>query len=124
MFSLRAFIQAIGVSLIITIVISFLMGFFSLFAFEWMIIISFLVSYISIGILASLWNMKTPYFAAFLGCITLTVINFIFSNFVLSIPILLNPALIQENFIYSTFVSMLTAIIVIPIIKRREQVAI
>ncbi|MRG87383.1 hypothetical protein [Salinibacillus xinjiangensis] len=121
MFQLMGFIQAIGVSVLITICFSFMVGFLSLASVEWSVLISFLVSYISIGIFAPLWNRKTPYFATFLGSITIVVINFIFSTIILRIPVLVDPLQVNQNLTASVAVSLSTALLVIPILKRNER---
>ncbi len=97
MFDAKGFIQALGISILLTVIVSFIIGTIQVLAMEWTIIISFLVSYISIGIFGPMWNRKAPYFAAFLGGITLTVINFLFSIFVLRIPVFLNPDVVRDN---------------------------
>src|SRR5699024_11414274 len=85
MFNFRGFIQTIGVSLIITMVYSFIIGFFNLMSVEWSIFTTFIVSYGSVGVFATLWNRQTHYFEEFLSTVDLTVLNLLFSIIVIRI---------------------------------------
>ncbi|MGM8214851.1 hypothetical protein ACLIA0_04665 [Bacillaceae bacterium W0354] len=123
MFNTKKFIEAVGISLLITIVFSFLIGFFEFQSVEGLIIINFLVSYVGIGILAPLLNRKTPYTAAFLGAIVVTLINLLFSVYVHKLPVFEFPELINNNLASSVLVTMITALVVVSILKRSEREA-
>ncbi|UOQ83626.1 hypothetical protein [Gracilibacillus salinarum] len=118
MFSFRGFIQTIGVSLLIIIAYTFIIGFFNVLSVEWVIFTTFIVSYGSVGILAPLWNKQTPYSAAFLSAIVMSVINIMFSMIVLQIPVLIEPNTINENLFSSTVFSLVTAFLFLQINKR------
>ncbi|MFC4388026.1 hypothetical protein ACFOZ1_09425 [Gracilibacillus marinus] len=121
MFQFRGFIQAIGVSLLLTLVYGFIIGMFNLLPVEWVVITTFLLSYGAIGVFAPLWNKKTPYFATFLAAIVFTVINILFSVIVLRIPVLFNPIAVNENLISSSVMALVTACIFMQINKRIER---
>ncbi|HLR07658.1 MAG TPA: hypothetical protein VK136_00120 [Bacillota bacterium] len=121
MFNFRGFIQTIGVSLIITMVYSFIIGFFNLMSVEWSIFTTFIVSYGSVGVFAPLWNRQTPYFAAFLSAVVLTVLNLLFSIIVLRIQVLAKPDIVNENLFSSTTFTMLIAFLFMQINKRIER---
>lgn len=122
MFSFRGFIQTIGVSLIIVLVYSFIIGFFNLFPVEWVVFSTFIVSYGSVGVLAPLWNRQTPYFAAFLSAVVLTVLNLLFSVLVLRIPVLFEPNIVNENLLSSVVFAMIIAFFSMKINQRIERV--
>lgn len=122
MFSFRGFIQTIGVSLIIVLVFSFIIGFFNLFPVEWVVFSTFIVSYGSVGVLAPMWNKRTPYFAAFLSAVVLTVLNLLFSVMVLRIPILFEPNVVNENLLSSVVFALIVAFLFLKINQRIERV--
>src|SRR5699024_559063 len=107
--------------LIITMVYSFIIGFFNLMSVEWSIFTTVIVSYGSVGVFAPLWNRQTPYFAAFLSAVVLTVLNLIFSLIVLLIQVLAKPDIVNENLFSSTTFTMLIAFLFMQINKRIER---
>src|SRR5699024_4320729 len=121
MFNFRGFIQTIGVSLIITMVYSFIIGFFNLMSVEWSIFTTFIVSYGCVGVFVSFWYRQTPYFAAFLSAVVLTVLNLLFSIIVLRIQVLAKPYIVNENLFSSTTFTMLIAFLFMQINKRIER---
>ncbi|SEU05254.1 hypothetical protein SAMN05421676_11637 [Salinibacillus kushneri] len=118
MFQFTGLIRAMGVSILLTIFFSFLLGLINLLNVEWTIIVTFLITYISIGILAPMWNRDTPYFAVFLGSLSLTVINFLFSMVVLHIPVFTAPLEVNSSITTSIVTSLVTAYLLITILKR------
>jgi len=123
MFNLKKFIEALGISVIITIIAGFIIGFFEFPTVEGVIYINFIITYVTVGILMPLFNRKVPYTAAFLGAISMTLINIIFSINVLQLPIFVYPEIVNENLLASTIATMLTAVIVVSILNRRETEA-
>ncbi|MFB4169305.1 hypothetical protein [Virgibacillus sp. JSM 102003] len=121
MLSFRGFIQTIGVTLIITLVYGFIIGFFNLMSVEWVVFSTFIVSYGSVGVLAPLWNKQTPYFAAFLSANVLTVLNLLFSVTVLRMQVLVDPNTVNENLLSSTVFAMLIAFLFMQINNRIER---
>lgn|SRR5690554_3354733 len=123
MFNLKKFIEALGISVIITIIAGFIIGFFEFPTVEGVIYINFIITYVTVGILMPLFNRKVPYTAAFLGAISMTLINIIFSINVLQLPIFVYPEIVNENLLASTIATMITAVIVVAILNRRETEA-
>lgn len=123
MFNLKKFIEALGISVIITIIAGFIIGFFEFPSVEGVIYINFIITYVTVGILMPLFNRKVPYTAAFLGAISMTLINIIFSINVLQLPIFVYPEIVNENLLASTIATMITAVIVVAILNRRETEA-
>lgn len=123
MFNLKKFIEALGISVIVTIIAGFIIGFFEFPSVEGVIYINFIITYVTVGILMPLFNRKVPYTAAFLGAISMTLINIIFSINVLQLPIFVYPEIVNENLLASTIATMLTAVIVVSILNRRETEA-
>ncbi len=123
MFNLKKFIEALGISVIITIIAGFIIGFFEFPTVEGVIYINFIITYVTVGILMPLFNRKVPYTAAFLGAISMTLINIIFSINVLQLPIFVYPEIVNENLLASTIATMITAVIVVSILNRRETEA-
>ena len=123
MFNLKKFIEALGISVIITIIAGFIIGFFEFPSVEGVIYINFIITYVTVGILMPLFNRKVPYTAAFLGAISMTLINIIFSINVLQLPIFVYPEIVNENLLASTIATMITAVIVVSILNRRETEA-
>lgn len=123
MFNLKKFIEALGISVIITVIAAFIIGFFEFPTVEGVIYINFIITYVTVGILMPLFNRKVPYTAAFLGAISMTLINIIFSINVLQLPIFVYPEIVNENLLASTIATMITAVIVVAILNRRETEA-
>lgn len=121
MFSLKGLLQDLGISLVFTIGFPFIFGLFNIGNVESHIIFNFLLSYISVGVLAPFWNRKTQYFAAFIGSVTLTVMNFTFSIFVLNIPVFTDPIDVNNNLTLSTVTSLLTAYVFLKIQERKQR---
>ncbi|GAA0497262.1 hypothetical protein GCM10008986_25290 [Salinibacillus aidingensis] len=121
MFQFTGLIRAMGASIFLTIVISFLLGLMNVLNVQGTIIAAFLITYVSIGILAPLWNRETPYFATFMGSLTLTVLNFIFSIVVLHIPVFTSPLEVNDQITASIVTSFITAFLMITILKRMER---
>jgi len=120
MFNLKNFLQAVGASILLTIFISFLLGFIDLGRFGVFMFVQTILTYGSIGYFAAKWNRETPYTAAYFGAIVIALISFIISNYVFNIAILLDSEGIGSNLSYAVIVSLIFAAITVPIQNRRE----
>ncbi|MEI5907457.1 hypothetical protein WAK64_10350 [Bacillus spongiae] len=110
MFNFKGLIQSVGIVLLITILFSFFIGFFNIGSIPIIILVQFFITNALIGLLAPFKNIQTPYTAAFLGSITLTVINYVVAYFIFNIYVLANPAQISNNLLLSTSVALITAL--------------
>ena len=124
MFNIKNFLQAVGASILLTITVSFLLGFFELENFWVFFFIQTIITYGSIGYFAAKWNRETPYTAAYLGAIIIALISFIISHYVFNIEVLIDSEAIGSSLSYAVIVSLLFAAITVPILNRREGASI
>lgn len=120
MFNLKNFLQAVGASILLTISVSFLLGFINLGNYGVFLFVQTILTYGSVGYFAAKWNRETPYTAAYFGAIVIALISFILSNYVFNIAVLLDSESIGSSLSYAVIVSILFAAITVPIQKRRE----
>lgn len=119
MFSLKGLLQAVGITLLFTIIISFIIGLFNMPSLPVIIYFLFLFSNIVIGIVAPLKNKHTPYAAAFLGSVSLTVLNYFAAYYMFNVYVLADPVQINNNLLLSTSLSLLAALFVVKIVYRK-----
>jgi len=120
MFNLKNFLQAVGASILLTIFISFILGFIDLGSYGMFLFVQSILTYGSVGYFSAKWNRETPYTAAYFGAIVIALISFIISNYVFNIAILLDSEGIGSNLSYAVIVSLIFAAITVPIQNRRE----
>jgi len=120
MFNLKNFLQAIGASILLTISISFLLGFFDLGSFGVFLFVQTILTYGSIGYFAAKWNRETPYTAAYFGAIVIVLISFVISNYIFNVAILVDSEAIGSSLSYAIIVSIIFAAITVLIQNRRE----
>lgn len=120
MFNLKNFLQAVGASILLTIFVSFILGFIDLGSYGMFLFIQSILTYGSVGYFSAKWNRETPYTAAYFGAIVIALISFIISNYVFNIAILLDSEGIGSNLSYAVIVSLIFAAITVPIQNRRE----
>ena len=120
MFNLKNFLQAVGASILLTIFVSFILGFINLGSYGMFLFVQSILTYGSVGYFSAKWNRKTPYTAAYFGAIVIALISFIISNYVFNIAILLDSEGIGSNLSYAVIVSLIFAAITVPIQNRRE----
>ena len=120
MFNAKNFLQAVGASILLTISVSFLLGFIKIGNYGVFMFVQTVLTYGSVGYFAVKWNRKTPYTAAYFGAIVIALISFILSNYVLNIAILVDSKTIASSLSYAVIVSLLFAAITVPIQKWRE----
>ena len=122
MFNLKNFLQAVGASILLTIFVSFILGFIDLGSYGMFLFTQSILTYGSVGYFSAKWNRETPYTAAYFGAIVIALISFIISNYVFNIAILLDSEGIGSNLSYAVIVSLIFAAITVPIQNRREGV--
>lgn len=122
MFNTIKFFQALGASMLLTIVLSFLLGFIPMDSYGLFIVIQTVLTYGSTGFFTAKWNAETPYTAAFLGAIVIAFISFMVSHFVFNILVFANPEGIARSLSYAVIVSLLFAGGTDLIHKKREGV--
>ena len=120
MFNLKNFLQAVGASILLTILVSFILGFIDLGSYGFYLFVQSILTYGSVGYFSAKWNRETPYTAAYFGAIVIALISFIISNYVFNIAILLDSEGIGSNLSYAVIVSLIFAAITVPIQNRRE----
>ncbi|KQL51016.1 hypothetical protein AN964_18480 [Heyndrickxia shackletonii] len=120
MFSLKGLLSTLGIALICTVVVSFLIGLLNI-KYEFLgVSIIFLISYVVTGITAPLWNPKTPYFSSYLSSLFLTILNFFAALYVLDVNVLFNPDGVNNSLVLSSMTSLITTFIVVQIMKRKQ----
>ncbi|MCG7344230.1 hypothetical protein MHZ92_08800 [Sporosarcina sp. ACRSL] len=96
MFETKKFLQAVGLSLLISVVVSTILG---LVQFEHQmvfLIIQMLSFYGTMGFFAVVFNPKTPFIASYLGALIIAMLNILFANFVFGIWMFVNPTSINN----------------------------
>ncbi|RLQ91158.1 hypothetical protein [Falsibacillus albus] len=121
MFNLKGLLQAMGVSLLLTIIISLVIGMVNSLSITIAVVLMFIASYVSLGVLSPKWNRATPYFASFIGAITLSLINFWFASRFMGVEILTNPEAVNKSLVFSTLTSLITTYIVLQIQRKRNE---
>lgn len=120
MFNLKNFVQAVGASILLTISISFLLGFIDLGSYGVYLFVQTILTYGSVGYFAAKWNRETPYTAAYFGAIVITLISFAISNYVFNIAVLVDSEAIGSSLSYAVIVSFIFSAITVLIQNRRE----
>lgn len=119
MFSMRKLIQAIGGSILITALFSFIIGFFNIPSFSGYIVFQMILTYGSLGYFSVKWNPKTPYTAAFLGATIVSILSILTSYFLLNILVLWDPAGIGRSMTWAVLLTLLVAIITVYMQQRK-----
>lgn len=122
MFSFSGFLKTLGMVLLVFITISFILGFFQLNHIGILLTIMYGVSYVLNGILAPVWNPKTPYFASYLSSITLTVFNLFFALYFLDIMVLADPMEVNSGLVINSSLSLIATFITINVYIKRQGI--
>ena len=120
MFNLKNFLQAVGASILLTIFVSFILGFIDLGSYGMFLFTQSILTYGSVGYFSAKWNRETPYTAAYFGAIVIALISFIISNYVFNIAVLVDSEAIGSSLSYAVIVSLIFAAITVPIQNRGE----
>lgn len=119
MFSMRKLMQAIGASILITVLFSFIIGFFNIPSFNGYIVFQMILTYGSLGYFSVKWNPKTPYTAAFLGATIISILSIFTSYFLLNVLVLWDPAGIGRSMTWAVLLTLLVAIITVYMKQRK-----
>lgn len=119
MFRLGKLVQAIGVSILITVLFSFIIGFFNIPSFTGYIFFQMMLTYGSLGYFAVKWNPDTPYTAAFLGATIVSILSIFTAYFLLNILVLWDPAGISRSMTWAILLTMLVAVITVYVKQRK-----
>lgn len=120
MFSFSGFLKTLGIVLMVFIAISFLTGLVGLNQIGALLSLMYICCYILSGVLAPIWNKKTPYFASFLLSVTLTVINLLVAIYLLDVMVLADPGEINSSLVFNTSLSLATTFVAIKIIGKSK----
>lgn len=121
MFNTKKFLQAVGISILITITVAFLLGFLPMVPYGIYMAILVIASYGSMGYFAARWNVDTPYTAAFLGAVLISIMNLLISDLVFNIAVFLDPDGIGRSLSLAVTVSLLFAAATM-FIRSKEKV--
>ncbi|EPD51318.1 hypothetical protein HMPREF1210_01916 [Paenisporosarcina sp. HGH0030] len=111
--------QAIGASILITVLFSFIIGFFNIPSFNGYIVFQMILTYVSLGYFSVKWNPKTPYTAAFLGATIVSILSILTSYFLLNVLVLWDPAGIGRSMTWAVLLTLLVAIITVYMKQRK-----
>jgi hypothetical protein len=119
-FNTIKFIQALGASVLVTIVVSFIIGFIPIESYGLFLFIQTLITYGSMGFFAAKWNPKTPYTAAYLGALIISVCSLLLSHYVFNIFVFTNPDGVASSLSLAVVVSLFVAFLSTFIPSKRE----
>jgi hypothetical protein len=121
MFQTKKFLQIVGISMINTFLISFVLGLINFDSYVVFVIIQLLVTYGTIGILSVLWLPQTPYTAAYLGATSIALLNILFSYYIFNIMVFADPSAINRSMSWAAITSILFVYITKLIKSKNER---
>jgi hypothetical protein len=121
MFQTKKFLQIVGISMINTFLISFVLGLINFDSYVVFLIIQLLVTYGTIGILSVLWLPQTPYTAAYLGATSIALLNILFSYYIFNIMVFADPSAINRSMSWAVITSVLFVYITKLIKSKNER---
>jgi hypothetical protein len=121
MFQTKKFLQIVGISMINTFLISFVLGLINFDSYVVFLIIQLLVTYGTIGILSVLWLPQTPYTAAYLGATSIALLNILFSYYIFNIMVFADPSAINRSMSWAVITSILFVYITKLIKSKNER---
>lgn len=122
MFNTMKFFQAIGVSILLTVVVTFIVSLIPFGSVGFLLLFQMILIYGSVGFFCARWNPATPYTAAYLGAVLLSFSSFLLYQFVFNIFIFADPDGIGRSMSLAVVFSLLFAYITVLIRKKREGV--
>ena len=123
MFDLKKFLQTVGLSLLISILISVAFGFFEFDNYAVYLTIQMLSFYGTVGFFAVVFNPRTPFTASYLGALIIAVLNILFANYVFGIWMFVNPAGINSSLSYAVITALSVTAITVFIKNKSERYA-
>jgi len=121
MFQTKKFLQIVGISMINTFLISFVLGLINFDSYVVFVVIQLLVTYGTIGILSVLWLPQTPYTAAYLGATSIALLNILFSYYIFNIMVFADPSAINRSMSWAAITSILFVYITKLIKSKNER---
>lgn len=118
LFNFLGLLKSMSIPLIYMIVIGFLGGFVNSINIQLLLIVLFFPAYILIGILAPIWNMKTPFFSCFIGSLTLSVLNILSGQYFFDFGVMSDPEGLNRSLILSISISLITTCLYLSIRKK------
>lgn len=123
MFELKSFLQAVGLSLLISLIISIILGLIQFENYTLFLFIQMLSFYGTMGFFAVFFNPKTPFIASYLGAVIIALLNILFSNFVFGIWMFVNPASINNILSFAVITALCVTAITLFIRNRNGRFA-
>lgn len=123
MFELKSFLQAVGLSLLISLIISIILGLIQFENYTLFLFIQMLSFYGTMGFFAVFFNPKTPFIASYLGAVIIALLNILFSNFVFGIWMFVNPASINNILSFAVMTALCVTAITLFIRNRNGRFA-
>lgn len=123
MFDVKKFMQAIGLSLLLSIIVSVILGLIQFDNSIAFLIIQMLAFYGSMGFFAVIFNPKTPFTASYIGALIIAMLNILFSNFVLGVWVFINPASINNMLSFAVLMALSVTAITLFIKNRSGRLA-
>lgn len=121
MFQTKKFLQMLGIAIISTFFLSILMGLLNFDGYTIFITLQLLITYGTIGVLSVFWLPDTPYISAYLGAITMSLLNILFSYYIFNVLIFADPTGINSSMSWAVIVSMVFAFSTKFIISKQES---
>ncbi|WP_075618564.1 hypothetical protein [Paenisporosarcina indica] len=121
MFQTKKFLQMLGIAIISTFFLSILMGLLNFDGYHVFITLQLLITYGTIGVLSVFWLPDTPYISAYLGAITMSLLNILFSYYIFNVLIFADPTGINSSMSWAVIVSMVFAFSTKFIISKKES---
>ena len=123
MFETKKFLQALGLSLLIAIFVSIILGIIQFEYYALFLLIQMFAFYGTMGFFAVIFNPKTPFIASYLGALIIAVLNLLFSNFVFDIMVFINPASINNILSFAVMTALLVTAVTLFFKNRNERIA-
>lgn len=120
MFETKKFLQVLGISILITVIVSVILGFTKMENYLLFVTIQWVMTYGSIGILSAWWMNNTPYFSAYLGAVIMALLNMLFSYFIFNIMIFVDPEGVNRSLSWAVIIALTTSFITHYLIKRTK----
>lgn len=120
MFETKKFLQILGISILITVITSIAMGLGRIENYLLFLIIQWLITYGSLGVLSAIWMSKTPYFSAYLGAVVISLLNILFSYFVFNIMVFVDPNGIYRSLSWAVILALTASFITKFLVSRTK----
>ncbi|MFX3673027.1 MAG: hypothetical protein ACE3JQ_01085 [Paenisporosarcina sp.] len=111
MFNMKKFLQVIGVSIIINVIFSIVMGLSNMENYLLFVFVQMVVTYGSLGVFSVMWVPKTPYISAYLGAVIISLLNILFAYYVFNIMVFVDPEGINRSMSWAVILALITAFI-------------